>query len=53
MSDPSGVIASFVADVDREGLGPYGIHVLIGDDEAQHRFRSDDRVNIYSVSKGV
>ena len=36
-----------------EGLGAYGVHVLIGDDEAQHRWRSDDRENIYSVSKGV
>lgn len=39
--------------IDAEKLGAYGVHVLIGDDEAQHRWRSDDRVNIYSVSKGV
>ncbi|OJU39279.1 MAG: hydrolase [Microbacterium sp. 69-10] len=42
-----------VSAIDAEGLGAYGVHVLIGDDEAQHRWRSDDRVNIYSVSKGV
>jgi CubicO group peptidase (beta-lactamase class C family) len=29
------------------------VHVLIGGDEAQHRWRSDDRVNIYSASKGA
>ena len=39
--------------IDAEKLGAYGVHVLIGDDEAQHCWRSDDRVNIYSVSKGV
>jgi len=42
-----------VSAIDAEKLGAYGVHVLIGDDEAQHRWRSDDRVNIYSVSKGV
>ena len=31
----------------------YGVHALVGDDEAGHRWRSDDRVNLYSVSKGV
>ncbi|SDH73030.1 CubicO group peptidase, beta-lactamase class C family [Leifsonia sp. 98AMF] len=43
----------FVRTVDREGLGAYGAHALVGDDEADHRWRSDDRVNVYSVSKGV
>jgi CubicO group peptidase (beta-lactamase class C family) len=47
------VLAGFVAGVDGEGLGAYGVHVLVGDDEAEHRWRSDDRVNLYSVSKGV
>jgi CubicO group peptidase (beta-lactamase class C family) len=42
-----------VRAVDLEGLGVYGVHVLIGSDAAQHRWRSDDRVNLYSVSKGV
>jgi CubicO group peptidase (beta-lactamase class C family) len=42
-----------VSAIDAEKLGAYVVHVLIGDDEAQHRWRSDDRVNIYSVSKGV
>jgi CubicO group peptidase (beta-lactamase class C family) len=47
------VLSRIVAAVDDEGLGAYGAHVLVGDDEAQHRWRSDDRENIYSVSKGV
>lgn len=39
--------------VDGEGLNAYGVHVAVGEQEAQHRWRSDDRVNLYSVSKGV
>lgn len=39
--------------IDDEQLGAYGLHVLIGQESAQHRWRSDDRVNLYSVSKGV
>ena len=39
---------------DRErGLGSYGIQVQRdGGAPVGHRFRSDDRVNLYSVSKG-
>ncbi|WP_431245406.1 serine hydrolase domain-containing protein [Leifsonia xyli] len=47
------LLRRFVETVDREGLGVYGAHALVGGDEAQHRWRSDDRVNLYSVSKGV
>ncbi|WP_150309069.1 serine hydrolase domain-containing protein [Planctomonas psychrotolerans] len=53
MSDASSVLHRFVDAVNAEQLGIYGVHVSIGDDEAQHRWRSDDRENIYSVSKGV
>lgn len=42
-----------VRAIDREQLGAYGLHVLVGHESAQHRWRSDDRVNLYSVSKGV
>lgn len=49
----SSVLDRFVSAVDEEGLGAYGVHVLIGDDAVQHRWRSDDRENIYSASKGV
>lgn len=42
-----------VRGIDAEGLAAYGLHVLIGEGVAQHRWRSDDRVNLYSVSKGV
>jgi CubicO group peptidase (beta-lactamase class C family) len=53
VSDLSAVLTSFVQAVDRDQLGAYGVHVLIGSDEAEHRWRSDDRVNLYSVSKGI
>lgn len=47
------VAERLVAGIDEEALGAYGVHVLVGEDEAQHRWRSDDRENLYSVSKGV
>ncbi|MBB2975933.1 CubicO group peptidase (beta-lactamase class C family) [Microbacterium endophyticum] len=53
MSQATAVLARFVDAVDREGLGAYGVHVLVGNDHAEHRWRSDDRENLYSVSKGV
>ena len=39
-----------VRAIDEEQLGAYGLHVLVGHESAQHRWRSDDRVNLYSVS---
>jgi CubicO group peptidase (beta-lactamase class C family) len=53
MATASDVLNRFRAAVDEESLGAYGVHVLLGEDEAQHRWRSDDRENIYSASKGV
>jgi len=54
MGDSAASVVSAIAEeIDREHLGAYGVHVLIDEDEAQHRWRSDDRVNIYSASKGV
>ena len=49
----AGLLADFVrADRERE-LGTYGISVQRdGEPPVEHRFRSDDRVNLYSVSKG-
>lgn len=49
----AGILSSVVSAIDAAGLTVYGVHVRAGDDEAQHRWRSDDRVNIYSDSKGV
>ncbi|KHK96227.1 hydrolase [Microbacterium mangrovi] len=49
----AGILTSLVSSIDAAGLGAYGVHVRQGDEQAQHRWRSDDRVNIYSDSKGV
>ena len=53
MTTADALLGRFVRTVDLEGRGVYGAHALVGGDEAQHRWRSDDRVNLYSVSKGV
>jgi CubicO group peptidase (beta-lactamase class C family) len=53
MTAAAQVLERFVRAVDAEALGAYGVHVLIGDDAAEHRWRSDDRENLYSVSKGI
>lgn len=53
MSIAMSVLERLVNGINEEKLGAYGVHVLIGDDAVEHRWRSDDRENIYSVSKGV
>jgi CubicO group peptidase (beta-lactamase class C family) len=53
MSTAADALARLVEGIDRERLGAYGVVVRIGDDEVAHRWRSDDRENLYSVSKGV
>ena len=53
MRDASAALSGFVEAVDADHLGAYGVHFLVGSNEASHRWRSDDRENIYSVSKGV
>lgn len=53
MSTADDALARLVEGIDRERLSAYGVVVRIGDDEAAHRWRSDDRENLYSVSKGV
>lgn len=46
-------VRRFVEAVDAEGLGVYGVEIRVGDERATHRWRSDDRENIFSLSKGV
>lgn len=53
MTSAEAILDRFVAAVDSEGLGVYGVHIRAGDETASHRWRSDDRENLYSVSKGV
>ncbi|GAA2684633.1 hypothetical protein Apa02nite_002040 [Actinoplanes palleronii] len=46
------LLADFVRADRERALGTYGIHVhREGHEPLIHRFRSDDRVNLYSVSK--
>ncbi len=53
VSGAESAVRAFVRAVDAEVLGVYGVHVRRGRETASHRWRSDDRVNLYSVSKGV
>lgn len=39
--------------VEDERLGVYGVVIRVGRDTASHRWRSDDRENLFSLSKGV
>jgi CubicO group peptidase (beta-lactamase class C family) len=46
------LLADFVRADREQNLGTYGIHVhREGEPPVGHRFRSDDRVNLYSVAK--
>jgi CubicO group peptidase (beta-lactamase class C family) len=42
-----------VAEVTRSGFGAHGVHVLVGDAEAGHRWTPDVREDVQSVAKGV
>ncbi|WP_375389086.1 serine hydrolase domain-containing protein [uncultured Amnibacterium sp.] len=53
MTTAAAALDRFVRAVDDEHLGVYGVTVRIGADTASHRWRSDDRENLYSLSKGV
>lgn len=53
MTSAQAILRRIVASIDDEKLGAYGVHLLVGSEQAEHRWRSDDRVNLYSVSKGV
>lgn len=42
-----------VQQVAEQGFGAHGLHVLAGDDEAEHRWTEDVREDIHSAAKGV
>ena len=47
------LLADFIRVNQTDALGVYGIHAQPADGSPMvHRMRSDDRVNLYSVSKG-
>lgn len=53
MTTAEAALERFVAAVESEGLGVYGVQIRVDGETATHRWRSDDRENLYSVSKGV
>ena len=53
MASAQNALEHFVTNVDREGLGVYGVQIRIRGESASHRWRSDDRENLFSLSKGV
>jgi CubicO group peptidase (beta-lactamase class C family) len=42
-----------VTEVARTGFGAHGLHVLVGDDVAEHRWTPDVREDVQSIAKGV
>ncbi|KQQ52439.1 serine hydrolase [Plantibacter sp. Leaf314] len=42
-----------VQEVAEQGFGAHGLHVLVGDDEAGHRWTEDVREDVHSAAKGV
>lgn len=53
MTTAAAALERFTRAVDEERLGVYGVRIRVGAESASHRWRSDDRENLYSVSKGV
>lgn len=42
-----------MTEVDASGFRAHGLHVLVGDDTAEHRWAPDGRENVQSAAKGV
>lgn len=53
MKSAQEVCGRIVRHADFSGFGGHGVHVLIGDDVAEHRWTEDRREDIHSVAKGV
>ena len=53
MTTAAAALDRFTDAVERERLGVYGVCIRIGKDRASHRWRSDDREKLFSLSKGV
>ncbi|MBO3665162.1 serine hydrolase domain-containing protein [Microbacterium stercoris] len=53
MTSAATALERFVRGIEAEGLGAHGVHVLIADDEASHRWAPDERADIHSAAKGV
>ncbi len=53
MSSADPVLDAIVDLVDTTGFGALGVHVLVGDDAAEHHRAPDVRREVHSVAKGV
>jgi len=53
MSPAASLRDAVVEQVNRTGFGARGLHVRVGDDVAEHRWRPDVREEIHSVAKAV
>jgi len=53
MSPAASLRDAVVEQVHRTGFGARGLHVRVGDDVAEHRWRPDVREEIHSVAKAV
>lgn len=53
MTDVDLAMSRFIGGVDAEGLAALGVVMRVGGEQREHRWFSDVRTNIYSVSKGV
>ncbi|OAN43444.1 serine hydrolase domain-containing protein [Microbacterium sp. H83] len=53
MTEAATILDTLVREVERSGFGAHGLHVLVGDDGAEHRWTADVREEIHSVTKAV
>ncbi|GMA28691.1 serine hydrolase domain-containing protein [Arenivirga flava] len=42
-----------VQQIESQGFGAHGVHVLVGEQSAEHHWRTPERRDIHSVAKGV
>jgi CubicO group peptidase (beta-lactamase class C family) len=53
MTHAQAVRDAVVTEVDRTGFRAHGLHVLVGEDVAEHRWTPDVREDVQSIAKGV
>lgn len=53
MSRAHAILDALVHQVDASGFDAHGLHVLVGDDDAEHHWSPDVRREVHSAAKGV
>lgn len=53
VSRAQAILDALVRQVDATGVVAHGVHVLVGDDTAEHHWTPDVRREVHSVAKGV